>query len=116
MRRNARPAAIDLVGQDTRLQRQAPPHYECVNYQTGPFPCPEAFDPLRTSSVHRSTSERAVPEGTTHNPWKRAVWETDRLLDHLIGGRQQRFRDGEAEGLGGFEVDDQIELRGLLDG
>jgi hypothetical protein len=24
-------------------------------------------DPLRTSSVHRSTSERAVPEGTTHN-------------------------------------------------
>src|ERR1700686_2600634 len=35
-------------------------------------------------------------------------------LDHLVGGRQQRFRDGEAEGLGGLEVDDQFELGGLL--
>jgi hypothetical protein len=25
-------------------------------------------DPLRTSSVHRNTRERAVPEVTTHNP------------------------------------------------
>jgi hypothetical protein len=32
------------------------------------------------------------------------------LLDHLIGSRQQRFRDGEAERLGGFEVDDELEL------
>src|SRR6516165_1772945 len=38
-----------------------------------------------------------------------------RLLDHLIGGRQQRFRDGEAEGLGGFEIDDELELGRLLD-
>jgi hypothetical protein len=46
-------------------------------------------DPLRTSSVHRSTSDRAVPEGTTHNPWKPAVRETDMpdlLLDHLVSG------------------------------
>ena len=26
------------------------------------------------------------------------------LLNHLIGGRQQRFRDGEAERLRGLEV------------
>jgi len=32
------------------------------------------------------------------------------LLDHLIGGSQQRFRDSEAEGLGGLEVDDELEL------
>jgi hypothetical protein len=32
------------------------------------------------------------------------------LLDHLVGGRQQRFQDGEGEGLGGLEVDDQLEL------
>jgi hypothetical protein len=48
------------------------------------------IDPLRTSSVHRSTSERAVPEGTTHSPWKSAIRGNryaGLLLDHLIGGR-----------------------------
>jgi hypothetical protein len=32
------------------------------------------------------------------------------LLDHLIGGRQQRFRDGKAERLGGLEIDGEREL------
>jgi hypothetical protein len=27
-------------------------------------------------------------------------------LENLIGGGQQRFRDGEAEGFGGLHVDD----------
>ena len=36
------------------------------------------------------------------------------LLDHLIGSGQQRFRDGEAERLGGFQIDGQFDLRGLL--
>src|SRR6516165_6424980 len=35
------------------------------------------------------------------------------LLYYLIGGGQQRLRDGEAEGLGGFEIDDQLEPRRL---
>jgi hypothetical protein len=37
------------------------------------------------------------------------------LLDHLIGGRQQRFRDRDAERLGGLEVDHQFELGSPLD-
>src|SRR5260370_25134675 len=37
------------------------------------------------------------------------------LLDHLIRPLQERRRDRQAEGLGGLEVDDQLELGGLLD-
>src|SRR5262245_51442455 len=38
-----------------------------------------------------------------------------RSFDHLIRPRQQRRRDREAEGLGGLDVDDELELGGLLD-
>jgi hypothetical protein len=38
------------------------------------------------------------------------------LLDHLVGAQQQRRRDREAERLGGFEIDDELELGRLLDG
>src|SRR5262245_40555930 len=37
-------------------------------------------------------------------------------LDHLVRPPQQRRRDRQAERLGGLEVDDQLELGGLLDG
>src|SRR5216684_4444636 len=36
-------------------------------------------------------------------------------LDHLIRPQQERLRDCQAKGLGGLEVDDQLELGGLLD-
>jgi hypothetical protein len=38
------------------------------------------------------------------------------LLYDFVRPQQYRLRDREAEGLGGLEVDDQLELRGLLDG
>jgi hypothetical protein len=37
------------------------------------------------------------------------------LLDHLVGSGQQRFRDGEAERLGCFEVYDKLDFCHLLD-
>ena len=37
------------------------------------------------------------------------------LFDHLVGGGQQRFRDGKAERLGGLEVDDEIIFGRLYD-
>jgi hypothetical protein len=37
-------------------------------------------------------------------------------LDDVVRPRQQRRRDREAERLRGLEVDDQLELRWLLDG
>src|SRR5262249_34514225 len=37
------------------------------------------------------------------------------LLDHLVGAREQRRRHIEAERLGGPHVDEQLDLRGLLD-
>jgi hypothetical protein len=45
-----------------------------------------------------------------------AVDPPDDLLNHLIGSQQQRGWDGEPEGFGGFEVDNQLELGGLLNG
>src|SRR5260370_982275 len=37
------------------------------------------------------------------------------LLDYLIRPLQERRRDRQSESLGGLEVDDQLELGGLLD-
>jgi hypothetical protein len=38
------------------------------------------------------------------------------LFDHLIGAEQERRRDREPEGLGGPEVDDQINFVGWITG
>jgi hypothetical protein len=38
------------------------------------------------------------------------------LLNHLVGAAEQRQREGDAKRLGGLEVDDQFDLRDLLDG
>ena len=37
-----------------------------------------------------------------------------RLFDHKVGAAKRRKRYGKAEGLGGFQIDDQLDLGGLL--
>ena len=52
--------------------------------------------------------------GTSLNGNERSL--ADRLLNHFVRPRQYRLRNDEAEVLGSFQVDYQIELRRLLDG
>jgi hypothetical protein len=44
------------------------------------------------------------------------VQQRSSLFEHLVGAHQESFRDGHAKGLGGLEVDHQLELDRGLDG
>ena len=61
-------------------------------------------------------SENQVRHRTDCGTEELAALVEDGLLDDLVRPQQQRLRDCQAEGLRGPEVDDQLELRGLLYG
>jgi hypothetical protein len=52
----------------------------------------------------------------SRSPARRSEADQRAPFDHLIGATKQRQRESEAERLGGLQVDDELNLRGLLDG
>src|SRR5437016_5773856 len=63
---------------------------------------------------HRRSSHGCAPWYLCYAPAH--VPLSPHLLDHLVRLEQDRRGDGEAEGLGGLEVDHQLELYRLLHG
>src|SRR5436309_3597245 len=61
----------------------------------------------RRPRAHASEPAAPVPGSTPYR--------CRRSFDYLIGAQEERRRDGEAESLSGLEVDDELELCGLLD-
>ena len=56
-------------------------------------------------------SGRVADMGTGSNSARTGLMQCsneDALFDHLVGAREQRWRDGEAERLGGLEIDHQL--------
>jgi NitT/TauT family transport system substrate-binding protein len=65
-----------------------------------------------TCSRSRWTSTRSTPTSSCRRRNRRD--RPNRSFDHLVGALQQRLRDGQAESLGGLQVDQELELRRLL--
>src|SRR6516164_6629478 len=73
-----------------------------------------AAPPLQAAAAREMKRAKDVAPASTHGRAPHRVL-TGVLLDYLVGSGQQRPRDGEAERPGGLEVDDQVDIRGLLD-
>jgi hypothetical protein len=52
----------------------------------------------------------ALGQNWTHAPEQKAS-----LFDYLVGAHEQHWRHCNSEGLGGFDVDDELELLRLQD-
>src|SRR6266446_2535571 len=70
---------------------------------------------LSSASFPASAPRRRAARQGGRRPRYRGMFVDPSLYD-LIRPLQERLRDRQAEGLGGLEVDDQLELGGLLDG
>ena len=89
-------------------------------------PLPEGIHGRGRRGVHWPGRPRAAPSRRLRLGGERRGEETTASgqqgtpagpsLDHLIRPLQERRRDGQAEGLGGLEVDDELELVGCSTG
>jgi hypothetical protein len=85
---------------------------------------PHPTQPLCTLRVrrHRRLTQHSLPGDLLGLTWA-GLAPADRasfawrlpLFDHLVGAQQERLRDRQTEGLGGGQIDDEIELSRLLD-
>src|SRR5215813_8850551 len=73
-------------------------------------PTTAAAGDTRCERPYPPFAPRRLAARRTHWPARSAGSGGDPLFDDLIRPQQQRRRDGEAEGAGGFEVDDQLEI------
>jgi len=80
----------------------------------GPRSCQEKWA-QGTNHRHRRLLRPCRSGHTTAAP-PRSVMNLRASFDHLVGAGEQREGDGDAERLGGFQVDDQLYPGRLLDG
>src|SRR5687768_16806853 len=88
--------------------------------ESNPRPATAWFRGSRVNPVSEGRDDAREGPGAVHDrilrcavPWRVPIDLLDSLLDQLIGAREQQRWDGEAEGLGGLKVDDQLEFRRL---
>src|SRR5262249_10554238 len=118
LRMNSEPARIfALLSRFRKPSSGRKQHMTCIHEtpsQTSAGPRHVRFT-SNTGHVNAQQQNAALCHYRTYAPQQNDVLRLA-LFDHLVGTDHERQRHVNAERLGGFEVDDQLEPGGLLDG